>query len=194
MLFRRIGMTSKTKRITLSVIALALALLISFLQDDKAPAPQTDARAGATNTQTAEPSQGREAAVAQAIQWLEDQEGGAHRGHAIARHVGKSDAALRRRLDNSDISAASSFYDLETAAVHIVRTIRHQPNDARVRSWLSDNDTRRLALRRTFEKPIGRIVRRNGDTGDGKSAVAVLVKHRDGDRQSYRLLTAYVER
>lgn len=205
MLFRRFGISSKTQRISLSVIALALALLIGFLQDGSAPAPSAASQTGAAPA-TAAPADpptpaaqvaaasSREQAVAQAIRWLKGQEGGDHRGHAIARHVGKSNADLRARIARDDVSVASAFYDLETAAVAIVRTVRHQPNDARVRRWLGDDASkRRLALRRTFDKPIGRIVYRSGDARDGKSAVAVLTKRRDGDRVGYRLLTAYVE-
>lgn len=206
MLFRRFGISSKTQRITLSVIALFLALVIGYLQGEPTPSQPGSAAQGRETAQAdapardpapaqdRAPARDRADAVAKATQWLESQEGGRHGGHAIARHVGKSEDDLRRRLRNSDISTASGFYDLETAAVAIVRTVRHQPNDARVRRWLDDDaDKRRLALRRSFEKPIGRIVKRNGQASHGKSAVAVLMKWREDGRQSYRLLTAYVE-
>jgi len=198
------------QRILLSLIALGLALLISYLQEDggaardAAPpamrgAPATEAPAPATETETG-PSRGasrassREQAVAQAVRWLQAQEGGAHHGHTIARHVGRSDAELHDRLERDGVPAASGFYDLETAAVAIARTIKHAPNDAQVRRWLDDDETRRrLALRRLFEKPIGRIVYRGGDGKDGRTAVAVLVKRTTDGRPGYRLLTAYVE-
>lgn len=192
------------QRILLSLIALALALLIAFLQEDggaardAAPpamrgAPATEAPAPETEPAPSRATS-REQAVAQAVRWLQAQEGGPHHGHTIARHVGKSDADLRDRLDRDGVPVASGFYDLETAAIAIARTIKHAPNDARVRRWLDDDETRRrLALRRLFDKPIGRIVYRGGDGKDGRTAVAVLVKRTIDGRPGYRLLTAYVE-
>ena len=198
----RFGISSKTQRILLSVIAVVLAVVIGVLQED-AP-PEAGARAEANQTQSSATRdnatqdasvQNRQDAVAAAVRWLESQEGGKHRGHAIARHVAKSDADLRDRMRNDpDVRVASTFYDMETAAVAILRTIRHQPNDARVSQWLGDDGSRRrLALRRTFEKPIGRIAYADGGARDGKSAVAVLLKWRDSGNVGYRLLTAYVE-
>ena len=223
-MFRRFGMSPRAQRITLSLIALGLALLIVVLQGqgggdalDVGPRP-TDAELQApTQTSpsataavddrkppaTAQKSEtaatrprasNREQAVSQAISWLQTQEGGSHRGHTIARHVGKSNADLADRLAREDVNVASGFYDLETAAIAIVRTIRHEPNDAKVRRWLGDDENRRrLALRREFAKPIGRIVYRDGGRREGKTAIAVLTKRSTDGRASYRLLTAYVE-
>jgi hypothetical protein len=110
-------------------------------------------------------------------------------------HDGKSDKQLKQRLERDNKSVASGFYYLETAAVAIVRTIRHKKSDSRVRRWLGDNDSqRRLALRRAFEKPVGRIVCRDGAARDGKGVVAVLTKWQSKGKTSYPLLTAYVER
>lgn len=203
MRFGRFRMTSKTQRIVLSIAALVIAILIGVLQGDEDPrvtveraqsdfSARTQADGGTTG---AGEVKSREEAVANAVRWLESQEGGEHRGHAIARHVGKSEADLRDRLDRQDISAASTFFDLQTAAVAIVRTIHHKPNDAKIRQWLGDDENRRrLALRRVFEKPIGRIVFRSGEAETGYGAVTVLTKWADGQKTGYRLLTAYVER
>ena len=206
--FNRFGLSSRAQRILLSLIALGVALLIGFLQED--PDKARDAgptairgvetvlppRPAATPTgeAQAQPSE-RAQAIANAIRWLESKEGGEHRGHAIARHVGKSDRELKARLDRDGIAASSGFTDLETAAIAIVRTIKHQPNDERVRRWLGDNESqRRLAIRRLLDKPIGRIVYGDGDAADGRTAVAVLTKWDNDGRPGYRLLTAYVER
>lgn len=207
MRFGRFRMTSKTQRIVLSIAALFIAILIGVLQGDEDPrvaVERAQAKSSAAETKPVDASdatasankvKSREEAVANAIRWLESQEGGKHRGHAIARHVGKSEAELRERIDRQDISAASTFFDLKTAAVAIVRTIRHKPNDAKVRQWLGDDENRRrLALRRVFDKPVGRIVYRSGKAETGYGAVAVLTKWRDGQKTGYRLLTAYVER
>ena len=210
-MFRRFGISSRNQRITLSIIALALALLIGFLKGqpgaarDSAPsamrsetsevAPRPGQEPQAPQNAKARPKTDREQAVAKAVRWLKAQEGGKHRGHAISRHVGKSDKQLRQRLERDNKSVVSGFYDLETAAVAIVRTIRHKENDSRVRRWLGDKESkRRLALRRAFEKPVGRIVYRDGGARDGNGVVAVLTKWQSKGKTSYRLLTAYVER
>lgn len=216
-MFRRFGITSRTQRIALSVIALCLAVAIGLLKEkpDATESVVADqVQSGQTQPSRTQPGQvepatsearnadaprarisSREQAIEQAVRWLKAQEGGRHRGHAIARHVGRSEQDMRARLEREDKNVISGFYDLETAAVAIVRTIRHKPNDERVRRWLDDDASRRrLALRRMFEEPVGRIVYRNGDSRDGKTAVAVLTKSQDGGKAGYRLLTAYVER
>lgn len=211
MILKRLGLTSRAQRMSLSLIALALAAVILVLQGEDggprdataAPSDEVAAAPGielspkpttAAAGQKVARAKTREEAVAQAVRWLKGQEGGKHRGHAIARHVGKSDRALRDRLARDGKSIASGFYDIETAAVAIVRTIRHGPNDQRIKRWLNDDESRRrLAVRRAFDKSIGRIVYRGGDARDGKTAVAVLTKWRTRDKTSYRLLTAYVE-
>ena len=194
----RFGISPRLQRISLSLIALFLAIVIAFLQGE----PEVDAAhpvappsaAAPAGVETARATT-REQAIAQAIRWLKAQEGGKHRGHTIERHVGKSDRALRDRLRREGKSVVSGFFDLETAAVAVVRTIRHKSNHERVKRWLDDDDSkRRLALRRSFKKAIGRIVYRDGNARDGKTAVAVLTKWRERGRTSYRLLTAYVER
>ena len=202
-MFRRFGISSRTQRILLSGIALGITLLIIVLKDDGRAPPagqplQVPALGGTPATATdANPpkAETREEAVALAIRWLRSQEGGGHRGHAIARHVGKTDAELRARVEADGLEAASTFYDVETAAVAIVRTIRHEPNDARLRRWLDDDATRRrLALSRAFARPIGRIAFSDGAHADGKTALAVLTKVEESDgKTGYRLLTAYVE-
>ena len=208
----RLGLTSRSQRIILSLIAIGLTGLIVLLQDDRqAAAPAANAASQANGgqqagsqtvggrqaevevarTDDAKASQRREA-IAKAVRWLKSQEGGPHGGHTIARHVGRTDAEMRERIDREGKSIVSGFYDLETAAAAIVRTIRHKPNDDRVRRWLGDDSSkRRLALRRQFNKAVGRIVYRDKPARDGRTVVAVLTKRREGG--GYSLLTAYVE-
>lgn len=207
-MFKRFKITPRTQRILLSCIALATALLIALLQEKDPEAAKTPAEAAgsmvaapaSSATPNAEarkptPVRDRKDAIDRAVRWLEAQEGGAHRGHTIARHVGKSYDQLEERIQRDDKRVVSGFFDLETAAIAIVRTINHAPNKPRVRKWLDDKDSqRRLALRRLFDKPIGRIVFRDGDRRQGNTSVVVLTKWTSEGKQSYRLLTAYVEK
>lgn len=195
----------------LSCIALGTALLIAFLQEKppeggNAPVEVQDtaaitspssapSAAPAAQARQQAPVRNRDEAVERAVRWLKAQEGGKHRGHTISRHVGKSYDDLEGRIQRDNKRVASGFFDLESAAVAIVRTINHKPNKPRVRKWLDDNDSqRRLALRRFFDKPIGRIAYRGGDRRQGNTAVVVLTKWTNKGKQSYRLLTAYVEK
>jgi hypothetical protein len=206
-MLKRFNIDIKTQRIILSVIALATALLIAFLQGDDPrdakgvadaiapPAEASEAQQQTADARSVTPVRNRDDAVARAIRWVKAQEGGKHRGHTIARHVGKSYEDLEGRIERDNKRVESGFFDMETAAVAIVRTINHKPNKPRVQKWLMDNDSRRrLALRRFFDKPIGRIVYRGGDRRQGNTAVVVLTKWTSKGKQTYRLLTAYVEK
>jgi hypothetical protein len=203
--FKRFNIDIKAQRIILSFIALGVALLIAFLQGDdprlakgmveSAAPPPVEARQQTAEARSVTPVRSRNDAVAQAVRWLKAQEGGKHRGHTIARHVGKSYDDLEDRIKRDNKSVASGFFDTESAAIAIVRPINHKPNKPRVQRWLADNDSkRRLALRRFFDKPIGRIAYRGGDRRQGNTAVVVLTKWTSKGKQSYRLLTAYVEK
>lgn len=211
-MFKRFNITPRTQRILLSCIALATAFLIAVLQekdpeagkppveiqDSAATSPSsisTPPKTAVAQARQQTPVRNRDDAVARAVRWLNAQEGGKHRGHTIARHVGKSYEQLEDRIQQDNKGVASGFFDLESAAVAIVRTINHKPNKPRVRKWLDDQDSkRRLALRRFFDKPIGRIAYRGGDRRQGNTAVVVLTKWTSKGKQSYRLLTAYVEK
>ena len=184
---------------------MGVALLIAFLQGDdprlakskaeSAAPPPVEAQQQTTEARSVTPVRNRDNAVAQAVRWLKAQEGGKHRGHTITRRVGKSYDDLEDRIKRDNKSVASSFFDTESAAIAIVRTINHKPNKPRVQRWLADNDSkRRLALRRFFDKPIGRIAYRGGDRRQGNTAVVVLTKWTSKGKQSCRLLTAYVEK
>ena len=116
-------------------------------------------------------------------------------GHTIARHVGRSCNDLKDRIRQDTESVASGFFDTESASIAIVRTNIHKPNKPRVQKWLAVKDSMRcLALRRFFDKPIGRIAYRGGDRRQGNTAEVVLTKWTSKGKQSCRLLTAYVEK
>jgi len=109
--------------------------------------------------------------------------------------VGNSYDDLEDRIKRDSRRVASGFFDTESAGIAIVSTINHKPNKPRVQRWLADNDSkRRLALHRFLDKPIGHITYRGGDRRQGNTAVAVLKKWTSKGKQSYRLLSAYVEK
>jgi hypothetical protein len=114
-------------------------------------------------------------------------------GHTLARHVGKSDAELSRRLrQESQITAASTYTDRATAERVVAETLeRHR---ARIGRWLARQGSRpNLALDFDGDRrdPIGRsLTRRRQQPVACTDAVVVL--RWDGEDGFY-VLTSYPE-
>ncbi len=115
----------------------------------------------------------------------------AHGGHTIARHVGKSDAELRQRLqDEPNISAASSYTDRNTAE-RVVGTAL-QRNESRIQQWIG-RGPRRANLVLDYTDPsdaIGRVMYPRA-MGSVPCDHAIIVLKADAD--SYFVLTSYPE-
>ena len=65
-------------------------------------------------------------------------------GHTIARHVRSSLLSLRRRLNNEQLLAASSFWDVYVARAAINYAIMAEFED--VIRWLTEGQNRRLRI------------------------------------------------
>ena len=113
-------------------------------------------------------------------------------GHTLARHVGRTDAQLRERLQREQISAASTYPDRGTAERVIARTLARERS--RVDQWLARKGSRpNLALdyRGDPGETIGRsLTRRSPQTTPCRDAVVVL--RWDGNR-GFIVLTSYPE-
>jgi hypothetical protein len=113
-------------------------------------------------------------------------------GHTLARHVGKSDDALRQRLARErGISAASTYTDRATAETVVARALVQ--HDSRVRAWTSRVGNRpNLAL--SYQGAPGQIIGRTLLRG-GRDAVpstgATVVLRWDG--RGFYVLTSYPE-
>jgi hypothetical protein len=152
-----------------------------------APSPADDATQPATGA-----SQPREESPA-ADRWNVDLRRDEQRGgHALARHVGRTDAQLQARLRRESISAASTYPDLETAERTVIRAL--DADATRVRVWIDRRAPKpNLAIRYRAPRdgiPIGRVLDR-GDTAshDARGAVVVL-RWRDNE---WHVLTTYPE-
>src|SRR5438270_1980676 len=55
-------------------------------------------------------------------------------GHTLARHVGKSDAELRQRLENESIATDSTYTDRATAEMAVAAAVRE--NSSKIGRWL----------------------------------------------------------
>ena len=114
-----------------------------------------------------------------------------HGGHTLARHIGKTDAELRQRLqDEPNISAASSYTDKMTAERAVGAAL--QQNAEKIDRWL-DRGPRRPNLVVDYTNPtdaIGRVMYPRA-MGSVPCDHAIVVLKADGD--SYYVLTSYPE-
>ena len=112
-------------------------------------------------------------------------------GHTLERHVARTDAQLRERLERErNISAASTWTDRETAETVMAEALAAERG--RLDNWMRRGYPRpNLALHYNAGKVIGRSLRRGDDTTvDCTSAVIVL--RADGPDGFY-VLTTYPE-
>jgi hypothetical protein len=114
-------------------------------------------------------------------------------GHTLRKHVGRSDAELRQRLQREpDISAASTWNDRESAESAVGTALAEQ--SSKISRWLArENGHPNLVLDYDGNPthPFGRTLRRGEDRVE-LCAHAVIVLKRDGP-DSYHILTAYPE-
>jgi pyruvate/2-oxoglutarate dehydrogenase complex dihydrolipoamide acyltransferase (E2) component len=159
-------------------------------QASAAPAPAPPAPPAATREAPPPPQDRATPAVANPGYDLARDE--ARGGHTLARHVGRTDAQLRERLQREQISAASTYTDRATAERVVARTLARQRS--RVDQWLARKGSRpNLALdyRGDRKETIGRsLTRRSPQTIPCSDAVVVL--RWDGNR-GFIVLTSYPE-
>ena len=112
-------------------------------------------------------------------------------GHAIARHVGRTDAQLQARLQRESISAASTYVDLEQA--ERVVTLALKENERRVQRWIDQSSPRtNLAIRYRARDgiPTGRMLRRGATAPEDVTGAVVVLRWRGED---WYVLTTYPE-
>jgi len=113
-------------------------------------------------------------------------------GHTLGKHVGRTDAELRERLEHErDISAASTWNDRASAEAAVGAAIADQ--NTKISRWLARDSHPNLVLDYDGDSahPFGRTLRR-GDDQVQPCAHALIVLKWDGPN-SYHVLTAYPE-
>lgn len=111
-------------------------------------------------------------------------------GHTLARHVGRSDADLARRLRREpNLAAASTFLDRPSAERAVAATLAAERG--RVDTWAAKGGRSTLALRwRGDGAVVGRVLERGAATPvPARGARVVLRRRGDG----WFVLTAYPE-
>lgn len=158
------------------IVGVALTALL-LMACERPPQDRTSASAG----------ESRPAAVHDLFQ--DEAEG----GHTLHRHVGRTDAELKQRLEQEpNISAASTYTDRATAETAVGTAL--EQNRSKIDRWLHRSEAHpNLVLDYDSDPrhPLGRTLRRGADSPEPCShAVAVL--RWDGEGQ-YHVLTSYPE-
>lgn len=109
-------------------------------------------------------------------------------GHTIERHVGKTERELLARLEREpDISAASSYFDLETAEVVVAAALKQKRDE--VDRWSRGSGGRaNLALRYGHDEPVGITVERGARRARDVESVVVVLRWTGDD---WYVLTSY---
>jgi hypothetical protein len=164
-------------------ITVALALLVTMAACTRTPSIESDASAQPSRTAVGERHDLSQHDLSQ------DEAAG---GHTLRKHVGRSDAELRQRLEHErNISAASTWTDRQSAESAVGAAIAQQSN--RISRWLERASHPNLVLDYDGDSahPFGRTLRR-GEDHVQPCARAVIVLKWDGGN-SYHVLTAYPE-
>ncbi len=112
-------------------------------------------------------------------------------GHAIEKHVGKSDQYLRQRLKREDVSTASTFNNMAEAE-SAVRSVLIKRGDL-VQAWLNTERSHKKAFYNRMDAHVGRVLKRGwGAPRSGNQARVVLIRDNDYATGFY-ILTAYPE-
>ncbi|HST46650.1 RNase A-like domain-containing protein [Jatrophihabitans sp.] len=111
-------------------------------------------------------------------------------GHTLAKHVGKSEQFLRNRLATEpDLTAASTFYDRQTAESGISWTFKE--HGVTLDRWLTGKVTT-LILESTITRPVGVVIPRATGTLVHASGMRVIVKRSPLMVTGFRIHTAMV--
>ena len=121
---------------------------------------------------------------------LDEMEGPPKNGHTIERHVGKSEEDLKNRLKNDKVSAASTYYDKETATKAVKDSLKQ--HDKEIQEWLKNSKEARLVLNTTHSFPVGKtVIKKNMNVKDKLvKTVTVLARDKSGEL-GYKIITSY---
>ena len=111
-------------------------------------------------------------------------------GHTLQRHIGRSDAELRERLERErHISAASTYSDRNTAEQAIAAAL--QQNQERIARWsASSGGHPNLVLDYRSPQSLGRSMRRGESVSQPCSQSVVVLRWTPN---GYYVLTSYPE-
>lgn len=110
-------------------------------------------------------------------------------GHTLERHVGKSEDWLVDRVNRENVSAASSFRDVDDAEHFIAETIAE--NQDRIDAWVDGQGGNRLVLDASFDASTGISVKRGDSQAEDVFSVRLVLERSDALGIGYRIITGY---
>lgn len=110
-------------------------------------------------------------------------------GHLIERHVGKSEEWLVDRVRRDNISAASSFRDIDEAEHFVAATLsEHQ---GRIDAWVDGQGGNRLVVDASFDASTGISVKRGDSSAEDVFSVRLVLERSGQLDTGYRIVTGY---
>ena len=110
-------------------------------------------------------------------------------GHTVERHVGKTEAELKQRLEiDRQIAAASSFTNRSIAEAAIGEAISR--NERSIASWLRSRDNR-YTIDYNANRKVGITLRRRVSKASSTSSLKIVFQRSTKLPPGYFILTAY---
>lgn len=110
-------------------------------------------------------------------------------GHTLERHVGKTEAELKQRLEiDRQIAAASSFTNRSIAEAAIGEAISR--NERSIASWLRSRDNR-YTIDYNANRKVGITLRRRVSKASSTSSLKIVFQRSTKLPPGYFILTAY---
>ncbi|WP_141523108.1 MULTISPECIES: RNase A-like domain-containing lipoprotein [Bacillus] len=121
---------------------------------------------------------------------LDEMEGPPKNGHTIEKHVGKTEEQLKERLRTDNVSAASTYYDKETATKAVKDSLKQHEQE--IEKWLKNSKENRLVLNTKHSFPVGKAVLKKNMSVQDKlvNTVTVLAKDKSGSL-GFKIITSY---
>jgi Bacterial CdiA-CT RNAse A domain len=110
-------------------------------------------------------------------------------GHTLEKHVGKTEAELKQRLETDrQISAASSFTNRSIAEAAIGEAINR--NERAIASWLRSRENR-YTIDYNANRKVGITLRRRASKASSTSSLKIIFQRSKKLPPGYFILTAY---
>ncbi|MEQ5434585.1 RNase A-like domain-containing protein, partial [Providencia huaxiensis] len=110
-------------------------------------------------------------------------------GHAISRHVGKTDAQLLARFESEpNVLASSTFTNMKTADWAIGNGIG--ANQDKISAFMAGNGTR-IILTHETSADIGRVIRKGQTQSTGSNKIVIVIDKDPLMPNGYKIQTAY---
>ncbi|GIN87539.1 lipoprotein [Heyndrickxia sporothermodurans] len=121
---------------------------------------------------------------------LDEMEGPPKNGHTLERHVGKSDSELLERIKRDHITAASTYYDKDTATKAVLESL--DIHDKKIQNWLNHSNRDRLVLNTNHSFAVGKTALKSDMRihDNLHDTITVLAKDPSSSRK-YKIITSY---